>query len=87
MLKKREKLIITAQNKIEIIFKIHFSSSSTMFIKDVTKFDYFSSIDDETSITHREIMKIIHKINSNKTFKINKIINKALRQFVRVVVK
>ena len=58
-----------------------------MFMKDVAKFDYFSSIDDETSMTHREIIKVIHKINLNKTFEINEIINKALRQFARVVIK
>ena len=69
------------------MFEIHFSSSLIMFMKDVAKFNYSSLIDDETSMTRREIMKIIHKINSNKTFKINKIINKTLRQFVRVIIK
>ena len=78
-LKKREKLIITTQNKIEIMFETHFSFLLTIFMKDVAKFDYFSSIDDETPMTHREIIKIIHKINLNKIFEINKIINKALR--------
>ena len=87
MLKKHEKLIIITQNKIKIMFEIHFSFSSTMFMKDVAKFDYFSSVDDETSMTRREMMKIIYKINLNKTFEINEIINKALRQFVCVVVK
>ena len=87
MLKKCEKLIVTAQNKIEIIFKIHFLFSLTMFIKDVKKFNYFSSVDDKTSMTHCEIIKIIHKINSNKTFEINEIINKRLQQLTRVVVK
>ena len=69
------------------MFKVHFSFSSTMFMKNVAKFDYSSSIDNETSMTRREIMKIIHKINLNKTFKINEIINKTLRQFVRVIVE
>ena len=87
LLKKREKLIITAQNKIEIMFKIHFSLLSTIFIKNVVKFDYFSSIDNETSMTHREMMKVIHKINLNKIFELNKIINKMLRQLIRVIVK
>ena len=87
LLKKRKKLIITTQNKIKIMFETHFSFSSIMFIKDVAKFDYFSLINDETSMTHREIMKIIHKINLNKTFEINEIINKALQQLVRVIVK
>ena len=78
-LKKREKLIIITQNKIEIMFKVHFSFLSIMFMKNVEKFDYFSSIDDETSITRREIMKVIHKINLNKTIEINEIINRTLR--------
>ena len=56
-------------------------------MKNVEKFDYFLSVDDEASITRREIMKVIYKVNSNKTFKINEIINKALRQFIRVVVE
>ena len=87
LLKKREKLIITTQNKIEIMFEIHFSFSLTIFMKDVAKFDYFSSIDDKTSMTRREVMKVIHKINLNKAFEINEIINKTLRQFVRVVIE
>ena len=86
-LKKREKLIITTQNKIKIMFEAHFSFSSTMFMKNVENFDYFSSIEDETPMTCREIMKIIHKINSNKAFEINEIINKALRQFAHVIIK
>ena len=86
-LKKRRKLIITTQNKVEIMFETYFSFSSTMFMKDAAEFDYSLSIEDETSMTHREIMKVIHKINLNKTFKINEVINKTLRQFVRVVIK
>ena len=87
LLKKREKLIITTENKIKIMFKTYFSFLSTMFMKDVTEFDHFLLIDDETSITRCKIMKIIHKINLNKIFKINKIINKALRQLARVINK
>ena len=48
-------------------------------MKNVAKFNYFSLINDEASITRREIMKIIYKINLNKMFEINEIINKALR--------
>ena len=69
------------------MFETHFSSLSTMFMKNVAKFDYFSSIDDETLMIHRKIIKIIHKINLNKIFKINKIINKTLRQLVCVVIE
>ena len=69
------------------MFKTYFSFLLTMFMKDVTKFNYFSSVDDETLMTRREIIKIIHKISLNKIFKINKIINRMLRQLVRIVVK
>ena len=86
-LKKHEKLIIIAQNKIEIMFETHFSFSSIMFMKNAAKFNYFSSVNDETSMTHHEIIKVIHKINLNKTFKINEIINRTLQQLVRVIVK
>ena len=61
------------------MFEIHFSFLSMIFMKNVEKFDYFSLIDDETSMIRREIIKIIYKSNLNKIFKINKIINKALR--------
>ena len=86
-MKKREKLIITAQNKIEVKFEIYFSFSSTIFMKNVEKFNYFLLIDDEMLIIRREIIKVIYKINLKKIFKINKIINKTLRQLARVVVK
>ena len=56
-------------------------------MKNVEKFNYFSSIDDETLMTRREIITIIYKINLNKIFKINEIINRALRQFVRIIIK
>ena len=69
------------------MFETHFLFSSTMFMKDAAKFNYFSSIDDEAPMTYREIMKVIHKINSKKIFEINEIINETLRQFVRVIVK
>ena len=56
-------------------------------MKNVIKFDYFLFIDDKTSMTRHEIIKIIYKINSNKIFKINEIINKMLRQLARVIIK
>ena len=61
------------------MFKIHFLFLLMIFIKDVAEFDYSLSIDDEASMTYCEIMKVIHKINLNKTFEINEIINKTLR--------
>ena len=86
-MKKRERLIITTQNNIEIMFETHFLFSLTVFMKDAAKFDYFFSINDEMLTTRREIIKIIHKINLNKTFEINEIINKTLQQLARIIVK
>ena len=87
MLKKYKELIIKMKDKIKIIFKVYFSFSLIMFIKNIIKFNYFSLIDDETSMTHYKIIKIIYKINLNKIFKINKIINRTLQQFIRVIIK
>ena len=69
------------------MFEIYFSFLSIMFIKNIKEYEYFSLIHDETSMTRREIMRIIHKINLNKTFKINEVINKALQQFIHVIIK
>ena len=56
-------------------------------MKNIEEFDYFLSIDDEISITHCKIIKIIYITNLNKIFKINKIINKTLQQLAHVIVK
>ena len=86
-LRKREKLKITILNKFKIMFKICFSFSLTVFMKNIEKFNDFLLIDDEALVTHCKIIKIIHKINFNKIFEIKKIINRALRQLVYFVVE
>ena len=69
------------------MFEIHFSSSSIIFMNDIERFVYSSSTNDDETVTRREIIKIIYKINSNKTSKINEVINKALRQLARIIIK
>ena len=86
-MKTRENVIVTTQNKVEIMFETHFLFSSTIFMNDIKKFVYFSSTNDDETMTRREIMKIIYKISSNKMLKVNEIINKALRQFVRIIIE
>ena len=56
-------------------------------MNDIEKFVYFSSTSDDETVTRREIMKIVYKISLNKTLKVNEIINKALRQFARVIIE
>ena len=87
MLKTRENVVVTAQNKVEIIFEIHFSFSSTVFMNDIERFVYSLSTNDNETITRREIMKTVYKINSNKASKMNKIINKTLRRLARIIIK
>ena len=48
-------------------------------MNNVKKFNYLSSVKYGTSMTHRKIIKTIYKVNSNKTFEINEIINKVLQ--------
>ena len=86
-LKKCYELTIKTQNKIKIIFKIHFLSSSIISINDIEKFFYSSSADDEKAMTNYKIIKIIYKIDLNKISEINKIINKTLRRLVNVIIK
>ena len=56
-------------------------------MQNIKNFNYFSLIDDEMSMTYREIIKIIYKINLNKIFKINEIINRTLQQLVHIIIK
>ena len=86
-LKTRKNIVAMTQNKVEIMFKIHFLSLSIVFINDIKKFVYFLSTENDETMTRREIMKIVYKINLNKTLKINKVINTTLRQLVRIIIK
>ena len=86
-LKTRENVVATTQNKVEIMFEIHFSFLLIVFMNDIEKFVYFSSTNDDETVTRREIIKIVYKVNLNKASKINKIINKTLRQFARIIIE
>ena len=87
MLKTRENIVATTQNKIKIIFKIYFSFLSIVFINDIEKFVYFSSTEDDETMTRCEIIKIVYKISLNKALKINEIINKTLQQLARIIIE
>ena len=58
-----------------------------IFMNDIEKFVCFSLINDDKTMTRHEIIKIIYKINLNKILKINKIIDKMLRQLARIIIK
>ena len=69
------------------MFKIHFLFLSIIFMNNIEKFVYFSSINNDKTMTRHEIIKIVYKINLNKMLKIKKIINKALQQLARIIIK
>ena len=66
------------------MFKAHFSSSSTVFTKNIKIFFYFMSINNEEAMTNRKIIKTVYKVKSNKISKMNEITNRVLRQFVNI---
>ena len=86
-LKKDETLTISPQNKVEIMFKIHFLFSSMVFMNNVKEFLYLLSTDDDKSFTNYKTIKIIYKTNSNKIIRISKIINRTLYQFINIIIK
>ena len=71
----------------QIMFEIHFSFSSIIFMNDIKRFIYSSSTNNDETMIRREIIKIVYKINFNKMLKINEIINKALQQLAQVIIK
>ena len=87
LLKKRNEIIIKTHKKAEIIFKTHFLFSSIIFTNDIEKFFYLFLANDEETMTNRKLIKIVYKIDMNKTLKINKIINRTLKQLVAIVTK
>ena len=86
-LKERKKLTTSMQNMIEIMFETYFSSSLMIFMNDVKEFLYSSSTRDDELFINRKIRKIIYKTNLNKISRINKVINRTLRQLVNIVIK
>ncbi len=74
----------TTKNKIKIIFRFYFSSLFTILINNLNKFSYLTFIIDKT-ILKREVIRAMHKATSNKTLKINDIINRTLQQLIRII--
>ncbi len=75
----------TTKNKIKIIFQFYFSSLSTILINNLNEFSYLIFIKDDKTILKYEVIRAMHKTTSNKTSKINKIINYELRQLICIV--
>ena len=75
-------IITTAQNKAKMMFQTHFSSSSEIFMLNTINFKYSFLIENDVSLTHREIKRVIYKVTSDKTLKHMKYINRIMRRLI-----
>ena len=72
----------TAQNKMKMMFQTYFSSSSEIFMLNTEDFKYLLSIENDISLMHRKIKRIIYKITFNKTSRYIEYINRIMRRLI-----
>jgi len=65
-----------------MMFQTYFSSSSKILMLNTINFKYSLSIEDDASLMHHEIKKVIYKATFNKTLKHTKYINRIMRRLV-----
>ena len=75
-------IIITAQNKVKMMFQTHFSSFSEIFMLNTINFEYLLSLEDDISLMHHEIKRVVYKATSDKTLKHTKYTNRIMRRLV-----
>ena len=75
-------IVTTAQNKVKMMFQTHFSSSSKIFMLNTINFKYSLLIENDASLMHHEIKRVIYKVTSDKTLKHTKYINRIMRRLV-----
>ncbi len=65
-----------------MMFQTHFSSSSEILMLNTIDFEYSLSIEDDASLMHRKIKRIIYKVTFDKTSRYIRYINKIMRRLV-----
>ncbi len=70
------------QNKVKMMFQIHFSSFLEIFMLNIINFKYLLLIKNDTSLMHHEIKKVIYKATLNKMLKYMKYINKIICKLI-----
>jgi len=75
-------IITTAQNKTEIMFHAHFSSSSKIFMLNMKDFEYSFLIKDDASLMHHKIKRVIYKMIFDKTSRHMKYMNKVMCRLI-----
>jgi len=75
-------IIMITQNKTKMMFQTHFSSSSKILMLNTEDFKYSLLIENDVSLMHRKIKKVIYKTMLNKTLKHTEYTNKIMRRLV-----
>jgi len=70
------------QNKVKMMFQTYFSSSSKIFMLNTINFKYLLLIEDDISLMHHKIKKVVYKVTSDKMLKHMKYINKIMRRLI-----
>ncbi len=75
-------IITIVQNKVKMMFQTHFSSFSKIFMLNTIDFKYSLSIENDVSLMHCKIKRVIYKATSDKTLKYTKYINRIMHRLV-----
>ena len=75
-------IITTMQNKVKMMFQTHFLSFSEILMLNTIDFKYSLSIDNDVSLIHRKIKRVIYKATSDKMSRHTKYINKIMRRLI-----
>jgi len=75
-------IIITIQNKAKMMFQTHFSSSLKILMLNTINFKYLFLIEDDVSLMHHEIKRVIYKATFDKMLKHTKYINRIMHKLI-----
>ncbi len=75
-------IVTTAQNKVKMMFQTHFLSSSEILMLNTINFKYSLLIEDDISLTHCKIKRVVYKVTSDKTLKHMRYINRIMRRLI-----
>ncbi len=85
LLRINTNIATTTKNKIKTIFRFYFFSLSTILVNNLNKFFYLIFIKDDKIMSKRKVIKAMHKTTFNKILEINDVINRTLRQLIRII--
>jgi len=70
------------QNKAKMMFQTYFSSSSEILMLNIIDFKYSLLIENDTSLMHHEIKKVVYKVTSDKILRHMKYINRIMHRLI-----